>query len=100
MRCELSGGLQRALPYGHHSPAGRQELLSFTPVAEAIGFELLAPELFPRGGDSREATAVGVPEASVDEYGGFESREDYIWRAGEVPGLKTKAETEVVQGSP
>jgi hypothetical protein len=53
-------------------------LVGFRIITKAIGFELIAPELLSRRGQGGEPTAMGMPEAPVDEDRRFEFREDYI----------------------
>ena len=67
-------------------------------VAGGVAFEFGDPEFAAVGwGGAVDAATVAVPEAAVDEDGGFVFGEDNVGATGEVFGVEAEAVAEAVQ---
>lgn len=81
-----------ALPYGQYAPSAAYKLLLGTPISFHIAEKLLSPKLLSSFGQSSEPAAfMVVPEASMDENTGPETRQNKVRAARKILAMQPKA---------
>jgi hypothetical protein len=87
-----------AFPNGECLPAELFEVFSVKFVAGCVALEFGQPEIAAVGGSGAVfAAAVAMPEAAVDEDGGFVFGEDNVGVPGKVFGVEAKAVAHFVE---
>ncbi len=99
-RPKLAGALHGAFPDYRLPPASGGECGMSPNIVAAVTFDLVPPELRPRGRPTKKRAVVAMPKAPMRKDYGTPSRQDNIRTPWKEPLMQTKPEAPGMQSAP